>query len=270
MSGNQQVTNRFKFKFKFLVGTSETTRPLSYTNSSERAWNEWLAGLIDGGGSLLVNKSGYTSAEITMGLEDEQALMSIKQKLGGSVKLRSGLKALRYRLHNREAMINLINRINGNIRHTSRVKQLDALGQTLNIPIIYPGTITRNNGWFAGFMDADGTITYSIKNNHPQLTISLTNKLLTDVSYFKEVFRGDIYYDKSQNGHYKWCIQKRSDILDFKQYIKEYPVRSHKNLRFHMIENYYELIDLKAYRAEPESPSAKAWNIFMNKWNNRG
>jgi hypothetical protein len=81
-----------------------------------------------------------------MGLEDEHALMSIKQKLGGSVKLRSGIKTLRYRLHNREGMINLIMRINGNIRHTSRVKQLDAVCSTLNIPIIYPGSITRHNG----------------------------------------------------------------------------------------------------------------------------
>lgn len=264
LSGNQQVTNRRKI----LVGTSETTRPLSSLNSSD--WNEWLAGLIDGDGSLLVSKSGYTSCEITMGLEDEQALMSIKQKLGGSVKLRSGVKALRYRIHNREGMINIINIINGNIRHTSRVKQLDAVCSALNIPIIYAGDLNRNNGWFAGFMDADGTITFSIKNNYPQLTIAATNKLLIDISYFKEVFGGNIYYDKSKNGYYKWCIQKRSDILYFKQYLKEYPVRSHKKMRYYMIDNYYELIDLKAYSASPDSPSGKAWANFTHKWKNRG
>ena len=147
-----------------------------------------------------------------MGLEDEHALAIIKQKLGGSIKLRSGVKALRYRLHNKKGMVELINRINGNIRHTSRIKQLDLICSILKINIKYPSDLTINNGWFSGFFDADGTITYSIKNNHPQLTISVTNKLLVDVVAFKDIFSGNIYYDKGQNGYYKWSIQSRIDI----------------------------------------------------------
>jgi len=53
-------------------------------------------------------------------------------------------------------------------------------------------------------MDADGTITYSMKNDHPQLTVSATNKLLVDISYYTEVFNGNTYFDKSHNGYYKW------------------------------------------------------------------
>jgi ubiquinol-cytochrome c reductase cytochrome b subunit len=81
-----------------------------------------------------------------MSLQDEHALAIIKQKLGGSIKLRSGVKALRYRLHNKKGMVNLINKINGNIRHTSRLKQLEKVCLLLNIPIIYPETITIDNG----------------------------------------------------------------------------------------------------------------------------
>jgi ubiquinol-cytochrome c reductase cytochrome b subunit len=81
-----------------------------------------------------------------MSLKDEHALAIIKNKLGGSIKLRSGVKALRYRLRNHTAMQNLVNRINGNIRHTSRLKQLEKVCLLLNIPIICPETITVNNG----------------------------------------------------------------------------------------------------------------------------
>jgi ubiquinol-cytochrome c reductase cytochrome b subunit len=81
-----------------------------------------------------------------MGLEDEHALAIIKQKLGGSLKLRSGVKALRYRLHNKKGMIELINRINGNIRHTSRIKQLESICLALNIEIKYPSSINMDNG----------------------------------------------------------------------------------------------------------------------------
>jgi hypothetical protein len=88
---NQLVTKGNK---SYLVETSETTRATLF-NDSENKFNEWLAGLIDGEGSLLISKRGYISCEITMGLQDEYALRFIQNKLGGSIKLRSGAKALR-------------------------------------------------------------------------------------------------------------------------------------------------------------------------------
>ncbi len=47
-------------------------------------FNQWLAGLIDGDGYLRVSKQGYTSCEITVGLEDEKMLIQIQNKFGGS------------------------------------------------------------------------------------------------------------------------------------------------------------------------------------------
>jgi ubiquinol-cytochrome c reductase cytochrome b subunit len=115
-------------------------------------------------------------------------------------------------------------------------------------------------------MDADGTINYSIKNNYPQLTISVTNKLLMDVLEFKNVFGGNIYFDKTKNGCYKWCIQKRSDIEFFLNYIKCYPCRSFKKQRFFLVKLFYELRDIKAFRTDCYLPlKKKAWNIFINK-----
>lgn len=271
MSDNQQVTK----EIHFLVGTSETTRPLSSLNGKsnkavDESWNEWLAGLIDGDGSLFVSRSGHTSCEITMGLQDEHALAIIKQKLGGSLKLRSGVKAIRYRLHNKKGMIELINRINGKIRHTSRVKQLESVCLALSIEIKYPCNINENNGWFAGFFDADGTITYSMKDNHPQLTISVTNKLLVDVSEYKNVFGGDVHFDRGQNGYYKWSIQSRTDIELFKAYLLKHPAISHKKQRLFLTNEYYYLKDLNAYSASENSVLLKSWKLFNNKWSYRG
>ena len=88
MFTNQPVTNSV---YNYSVDTSETIRPLSSKTLTKvknqvdykPKFNEWLAGLICGDGSLLVSKAGYPSCEITMGLEDEHALLQIKQKLGG-------------------------------------------------------------------------------------------------------------------------------------------------------------------------------------------
>ena len=262
MSDNQQVTKRSNI----LVGTSETIRPLSYQSSKNNSWNEWLAGVIDGDGSLLVSKSGYTSCEITMSLEDEHALAIIKQNLGGSLKLRSGVRALRYRLHNKKGMIELINRINGKIRHTSRIKQLDLICSKLGIDIIYPSNLTVNNGWFSGFFDADGTITYSLKNNYPQMTISVTNKLLVDIITFKDVFGGNIYYDKGHNGYYKWSIQSKTDIENFLSYLSKYPSYSNKKKRLFLVNKFYYLRELRAYSCLDKSALSKAWLKFNNSW----
>ncbi|KAL8464752.1 hypothetical protein ACS0TY_034309 [Phlomoides rotata] len=59
-----------------------------------------VAGILDGDGSIQVSKKGYTSLEITMGLEDLPLLQYIQHMLSGSIKMRAGAKAYRYRLHN--------------------------------------------------------------------------------------------------------------------------------------------------------------------------
>lgn len=276
--GNQQVTNTFlvknnKLRFSNieknkLVGTSEAIRPLTSNISvcSEVSWNQWLSGLIDGDGCLLISPKGYASCEITMGLKDEHALMQIKQKLGGSLKLRSGSKSIRYRLHHKKGIENLLYRINGEIRNSVRLEQLKKMCDKFNINFKKPTPITCNNAWFAGFFDADGTITMSIKNDNPQLTISVSNKKEIDIIYYKNVFKGNIYFDKGSHGSYKWTIQSELHVLEFLNYIKKYPARSNKKQRLFLIPRYYELKKLKAYKAEINSLQFKAWNQFLLKW----
>lgn len=195
-----------------------------------------------------------------MSLSDEYALRYIQNKLGGSIKLRSGAKAIRYRLHNKKGMIELINRINGKVRHSARMKQLNLLCSVSGIEFILPDKLHNKHGWFSGFFDADGTITFSFKGNDasPQLTISVSSKLLYDIYCFKEIFGGNIYYDRSQNGYYKWSIQSKKDNLSFLNYIKCCPSRSIKRKRLFLVNQYYELKDIKSYLAEKDTAKYKS------------
>lgn len=273
---NQPVTNNSVFKNNNinLVGTSETIRPLSSKASnqsnSDLNWNQWLAGLIDGDGSLLVSKTGNTSCEITMSLYDEHALAQIKKNFGGSIKLRSGVKALRYRLHHKEGMIALINCINGNIRHSARFTQLAKVCSIFKLPLVSPNLLSYNDGWFAGLFDSDGTISYSFKHNNPQLTISVSNKFKENINGFTERFGGNIYFDKSGYGSFKWSIQSKSDILNFLNYIKIVPSRSHKRQRIFLVKQFFDLKQIQAYNCDTSSTLYKAWVYFDNKWTNRG
>ena len=80
-----------------------------------------------------------------MGLADEGALMNIKNELGGSVKRRSGVRALRYRLHNLKGIIALLNRINGEIRNSVRVVQMKTMCEKYGIEFIPAKAPTRAN-----------------------------------------------------------------------------------------------------------------------------
>ena len=254
----QSAGNQRRF-IRSQVGTSETTRAATLPNT----FCEWLAGIIDGDGCLLVSKQGYTSLEITMGLEDLALLRFIQDKLGGSIKMRSGAKAYRYRFHNRKGMITVIHCINGHIRHTSRILQLHKVCLQLNIPVLEPVSLNKSNHWFAGFFDADGTIGLSLKNQWPQLSIRVTNKYLQDIQWYKQVLGGYIYFDSSQNGYYQWSVQSCEDIMQIKNYFKG-KCRSHKSHRFFLVDEYYSLRDIGAFKEK--SIHNKAWQAFMVKW----
>jgi hypothetical protein len=81
-----------------------------------------------------------------MSLYDEYALRFIQNKLGGSIKLRSGAKAVRYRLHNKKGIVDLVNRINGKIRHSARLKQLNLLCAKLGIQLLLPDKLHYSHG----------------------------------------------------------------------------------------------------------------------------
>nr|YP_009184827.1 putative LAGLIDADG homing endonuclease [Jenufa perforata]ALO62929.1 putative LAGLIDADG homing endonuclease [Jenufa perforata] len=234
-------------------------------NFQETSWNEWLAGLIDANGCLLISPKGYTSLEITMGISDELALLQIKKLLGGSVKLRSGARAVRYRLHHKEGMEILLSKINGYCRNSIRVLQLQKLCVKMQLDYIFPVELTIESGWFAGFFDGDGTIGYSFKKDRPQLIISVSNKKQIDCLPFKEKFGGFVRLDRRCNV-YKWDLYEKNQILFFCNYLKKYPLYSHKKNRLFLVSEFYELTSLSLYKQPKNTLMYKTWQKFEQKW----
>lgn len=81
-----------------------------------------------------------------MDIRDEHALQIIKNIYGGSIKLRSGSNSIRYRLHHKIGLINLINDVNGHIRNSNRLVQLHKICEKYEILLKYPSELTYNNG----------------------------------------------------------------------------------------------------------------------------
>jgi hypothetical protein len=138
--------------------SSETTRAACSkkrmkvkTLKSKTHFQDWLAGLIDGDGCFLVSKHGYTSCEITVGEDEKDVLYRVKQELGGSVTVRTGVRAYRWRLHNRKGMLNLVFLVNNRLRLPIRQKQLENVRNapslsTLRDTIVLDPKINKHGG----------------------------------------------------------------------------------------------------------------------------
>jgi len=277
MKDNSQVTKAFNS----WVGTSEAIRLLSkifYIKNlnflakkpegffgMSKKWKQWLAGLIDGDGSFHITKKGYVSLEITMDIRDEHALYQIKNIYGGSVKLVTGKRGLRYRLRHKEGFLALVKDVNGEIRNSVRLMQLNKICLKYNIALIYPEKFTSENGWLSGIFDALGTITLNKCNG--QLAIALTQKSREVLQPLRDIYGGSICIDKTNNS-FKWSISNDSFILNLLEYFKEFPLRSHKKNRLHLIRRWYILTHIGAHKAllESEPLLSKSWRYFLEKW----
>ena len=199
-------------------GSSETKRV---------TFDSWLAGLIDGDGSLLVSKKGYTSCEITLHEEDVKALYKIKGELNGRVGKRTGVKAYRWRMNRREGMKELVRRINGRILTNKRGEQLGRVCKALGIGK-KEGVLRMEDSWLAGFMDAEGHLGVMNKNT---LYLSIGQKEREILEKIREKWGcGRIYYDKAGGGKYKYSIFKREELKKAVGYFEKNKLRTIKNI----------------------------------------
>nr|YP_009722388.1 hypothetical protein [Morchella importuna]QGN66790.1 hypothetical protein [Morchella importuna] len=271
---NLSINNNNNSSPKFTDGNNANSKaggraalrsaPLQRAAARPSAFNEWLAGLIDGDGCFQLSKKGYSSLEIVMELRDKHCLYQIKDKFGGSVKLRAGDNHLRYRLHHKTGMLNLINSINGLIRNPARILQLGKICDNYGIKLIDPKPLTYNNGWFAGFFDSDGSIYMNDKSGQLFITASQKNRFILDA--LVELYGGTIY-PMVKVGAFKWTCFRKDEVLSLvNTYFKANPCRSEKKVRLSMANKFYELRALHAHKATPDSVLGKVWINFTVKW----
>ena len=246
---------------------SENSR-LNICNScnNNNKFEQWLAGLIDGDGCFQLSKKGYASLEIVMELRDKRCLYAIKQRYGGSVKLRAGDNHLRYRLHHKTGLLNLIISVNGLIRNPVRIIQLAKICLKYNIELKNSQPLTYYDGWLSGFFDSDGSIYMNHLSGQLFVTVSQKNRFLLDD--LLKLYGGKIYILAKQ-GAFKWTCFRKDEIINLvNNYFKVNACRSEKLVRLNMVDKYYELRALHAHSALPNTVLGKVWKKYLTKWNN--
>lgn len=238
-----------------------------FKSTSKQKFNEWLAGLIDGDGCFLLSKKGYASLEISMELRDKACLYLIKDKFGGSIKLKQGNNWLRYRLHHKKGLLDLIYSVNGLIRNPIRLLQLGKICDYYNLSLLYPNPLIYDNAWLSGFIDADGSISLNIQSGQIFITASQKNKLLLDP--LTELYGGTIS-TLSKVEAFKWTVFVKTQVLNLTEYFQLYPLRSKKMVRIRLIPLIYESLKESRHKSSSTGTTinGKIWNTLIKKWEN--
>jgi hypothetical protein len=127
---------------------AESSAPtaLQGADRENKDFYEWLAGLIDGDGYFWLRKiNRLSSLVITLDIRDIQTAQMIKDRIGGNLNILRGNKAVRFKLHKYDAIVSLVNNINGLIRTPNRIEQLKLVCLNYGIEFKDPIKLDFNN-----------------------------------------------------------------------------------------------------------------------------
>ena len=149
----------------------KTNNNLNYKDLSNLNFSSYLAGLIEGEGTIVVPQTersakgqiNYPSIQIVFHLKDlPLALMIQKEIKNGSLSRKKGVNAYILTINSLEGLLLLTSLINGNMR-THKIFALNNLIDWLNFKLginIPKNSLNKSpldsNAWLSGFIEADG------------------------------------------------------------------------------------------------------------------
>ena len=260
---------------------------------------EWLAGFFDADGSILVYID-HVSLEITTSIDDEGTLFWIKKNFGGSITLRSGAKAHRWRSRKKNVVLKILNELNGYLFNPIRINQFKKALNFYGISFLESSNnkvIALDSSYLSGFFDGDGSISlvvsrkhlpknltnisndygkvqrliYSRGNNQLQIKCVCKEQIVIN-NFIERMGFGNLVIEKSnskrKNKIYHWVIYK-SDVYKFLDYVYRNPLRgAKKKRRFHLIEKYLNFKQNKYHLSKENTYKFKEWVKFCYKWYN--
>lgn len=152
--------------------SDKSAEKLTINNSNKpESIGPYLAGLFEGDGHIVLSKSiieeskvknTSPSIAITFVNKDLPLINKLLEKFGGRLRFKDKENAIVWIIGSHKELVNMINLLNGYLR-TPKILKFNELIVWLNykynynIPIHSPDTNDLNeNGWLAGFIDADG------------------------------------------------------------------------------------------------------------------
>lgn len=215
LSYNLILIDSFRYIFeieninKFYLLSECSLFPISFHFFKSPKFSNYLAGLIEGDGSIIVPKTHITSYrpyfEIVFAIADLPLCEKIQLIIGGKIKLKKNYCILI--IKRKLEVLNIIHLINGNFR-TPKIEALNRMITWYNLyyntnlillPLDY--SPLQSNYWLAGFIEADGSFYFNFKIGKNNFPINLQHymRISQKLAYNKDVKLFDLSYFSIMN-----------------------------------------------------------------------
>ena len=152
--------------------------------------------------------------------------------------------------------------MNGLIRNPTRMLQMNKLCLKYGIKLLYPKSLTFNNGWLSGFIDSDGSIYFSEQSGQVFISITQKNKYLLQPLIHLYGGRVDICSPKIEA--FKYIIYKKNELFNLiDNYFSKYPLRIKKYSRLLLIKQFYSV---RISKNNQDTNKLNEWILFKDKW----
>jgi len=230
------------------------------TPISNKNFNYYLAGLIEGDGSIIVptylkDKKGrltYPSIQIVFGLMDLPLALMVQKTLGfGSIARKKGSSAYIFTINSAEGLIKTILVVNGKFK-TAKIAALGKLIEWFRakdkidfnlLPI--DTTPLDKSSWLAGFIEADGHFsvrtTDSLGTKRVECKFELSqakngtygdsSKIMTEISEYLTSPLKEIRVNSSHPQYRVRTLNGKSNLI-IRNYLNNYPLQGKKYLDF--------------------------------------
>lgn len=213
---NINEVNQHEAAISRMAGSSETLRE----TLKDTIFIRWFIGFTEGDGSFITNRDGSLEFKVTQSSSDVQVLYFIKKKLGfGQVALQDkNSNTHHFRVRDKNGLSKLIEIFNGNLCTSYKKTQFKIWLQAWNTRYAEVGRPSHedlrapsdnnkkpqlNDSWLAGFSDAEGCFTCSIRpSKQIQLRFILSQKGEKDLlEHVGRLVNGRLSYLKSYGGY---------------------------------------------------------------------
>jgi LAGLIDADG endonuclease len=234
-------------------------------------FNTYLAGLIEGDGTIIVPKSerspkgklNYPSIQIVFHLKDLPLALLIQKNLGfGSISRKKGVNAYILSINNKEGILTLIHLLNGNMR-TPKINSLYNLIDWSNktnpdVFIVKASICSRSldeDAWLSGMIESDGhfSVRTSLNSKYPKIEckfelsqrqkdhLGFDNKLfLLDIAKFLGTSLKNIR-ENTEHPQYRLRTTNLKSNLILVEYLNKFPLFGSKHLDY---KNWLKILNL--------------------------
>lgn len=187
--------------------------------------------------------------------------------MGDQSRLLKGKNAIRYRLHNQEGIVTVLEALAGLIQNPIRLAQIKQLCTVYNVLWVDPVPLTSDSAYVIGLIDSDGSVKAQWSQNQVAITVSQKGRELLNL--LRAAYGGSVYWSNAAHTASVWTVYRKEDVLSIVNlHNTVFRCLSAKQHRIDMIVRFYNLSAKGGFKADIHSTIGQDFINLKADWAN--